>query len=73
VDFSGTIGALSGSCPTMTFQVGNRTITTSDATNFHKASCGDLADGMKVDGKGHTLPNGIVMADKIDVKPGPDD
>ena len=73
LDFSGIVAALSGSCPTITFRAGDRTVMTNEATNFHKSSCGDLADGMKVDGKGHTQPNGIVVADKIDVKRGPGD
>ncbi len=71
VDFSGAVGALSGSCPTITFQVGERTITTNEATNFHKSSCGDLTTGVRVDGKGHTQLNGPIVAEKIDVKRGP--
>jgi hypothetical protein len=71
VDFAGTVVGLSSSCPNITFQVGGRTITTNGDTNFHKSSCGDLGDGMQVDGKGHTLPNGSVLAEKIDVKRGP--
>jgi hypothetical protein len=41
---------------------------TDPATDFHKSSCGDLANGVHVSGKGHGQTSGVVLAERIDVK-----
>jgi hypothetical protein len=70
VDFSGRLGAVSGSCPTITFQIDGRTYLTNRDTKFHKSSCDDLTNGVNVEGKGHTQQNGVIVAENIDVKRG---
>jgi len=68
VDFDGTVSFLLGACPTVAFRIGAQIVVTDPATDFHKSSCGDLANGVHVSGKGHGQTSGVVLAERIDIK-----
>jgi len=73
---SGTIGSLSGSCPVTSFMLSPTTITsgstvkiyTNSATVFSGAGCAGLKNGVKVEVKGTTQADGVVLATKVTVE-----
>jgi hypothetical protein len=67
-DFDGTVSFLLGICPAVAFRVDGRLVITTGDTDFHKSSCGSLDNGVHVVGKGHGQANGVVLADKIEIK-----
>ncbi|HVL70165.1 MAG TPA: DUF5666 domain-containing protein [Vicinamibacterales bacterium] len=63
---SGTVGALAGTCPEVTFVVGGRQVATGDATSFGPGECADLADGLVVDVKG-LFADGVLTATRVEL------
>ena len=68
VDVEGTLGALSGSCPTLSSTVGSTKFTTSAATKFEGASCSAFKAGDRVELKGTKKADGSVAATKLEKK-----
>jgi hypothetical protein len=56
------IESVSGSCPTLTFQVDGRRIVTNAATRFERGSCSSLKEKNDVTVEGLQLANGSVTA-----------
>ena len=81
VKVEGTVSALAGTCPAVTFTVTTTvgavvttTSVTADATtNFHKVLCAAVANGAVVEVKGIRQASGSVLATKIEVEDAADD
>jgi hypothetical protein len=67
VEVKGTISGLgsTGSCPSLSFTVVNRTILTNAATTFERVDCNALRNGNRVEVKGRSEPNGRVTASRV--------
>ncbi|HEY5619123.1 MAG TPA: DUF5666 domain-containing protein [Vicinamibacterales bacterium] len=63
-DVDGTISGLSGTgtCPSVTFNIGTTKVTTSAATTFSGVTCAALANGTKVEVEGTTLADLSIAA-----------
>jgi hypothetical protein len=59
VDLDGAVtGAVTGSCPTLSFQVGSLTLKTTSYTEFKKTSCSAISTGDAVKVRAVLLPGG---------------
>jgi hypothetical protein len=69
-DASGTVTGLSGSCPSISFQVGGRSLVADGHTTYSgkNASCVALRNGSTVEVKARWQPDGTALADKIAIK-----
>jgi len=66
VEITGTLSALSGTCPDVSFTVRGRTVRANRATEFEHLSCAALRDGLVVEVKGTAQPDGSVLARRIE-------
>jgi len=64
VESSGTMGAVTGACPSITSSVGTTPFTTSPSTRFDSA-CSSFASGQRVEVKGTRLANGSIAATRL--------
>jgi len=63
---SGTMSALSGKCPSVSFTVSSKTVTTNSVTAFTATACKDLRNGRTVSVTGVVQLNGSVLATIVD-------
>ena len=63
----GSIGGLSGACPSITFSVSGSTVSTSASTRFDDA-CGSLKNGERVEVRGIRQTNNVVAASRVEKK-----
>lgn len=61
---TGTVSALAGTCPVVTFTVGTQNVTTTATTEFQYGDCEKVADDMQVEVQG-TLDLGMLTASKV--------
>lgn len=61
---SGTVADLAGTCPAITFTVGDQDVTTTATTEFARGECEKVADGMQVEVQG-VLDLGMLTAAKV--------
>jgi hypothetical protein len=61
-EIEGSVGGLSGTCPSLSFSVNGFRITTNASTTFEGAACSALKSGNKVQVKGTTQSDGSVAA-----------
>ena len=73
VEFEGTIVALTGDCPNISFIAGVRLVVTNGGTEFKKGRCRDLSFGDRVKVRGTTTPGSPVAADRVEIKKHGDD
>lgn len=65
VELTGTVAGLGGACPSLTFTVGGRSVTTTQNTDFELA-CASIGTGTKVEVKGTSpSPSGAVTATRV--------
>jgi hypothetical protein len=64
-ELQGTVQGLSGSCPTLRFQLGARTVYTTNATTFERGSCSKMKNAMAIDVDGWLMSDNTVRADRI--------
>jgi uncharacterized protein DUF5666/all-beta uncharacterized protein len=63
---SGTMSGLSGKCPSVSFTVSSKTVTTNSATAFITTPCSGLRNGRAVSVTGTVQLNGSVLATIVD-------
>lgn len=63
-EVSGTVSGLTGACPTITFMVRDRTITTTGNTHFDNG-CDKIKNNVRVEVKGALAANGALMATNV--------
>jgi hypothetical protein len=64
----GTIGALGGTCPVLTFTLNGTTVKTSSTTRFEGIACGDVRNGDQAEVEGIKQPDGTVTAGNVQVE-----
>lgn len=68
IEFNGRVSSLGGTCPSLTFLVDRRQVTTTSETRFSSGECRHLRDGMEVDVTGDVLSNGTIQARRVELK-----
>ena len=66
VNFTGTVSSVGGHCPSLSLNVGGRSVITDGSTKFKHLKCDDVKSGMSVRIGGIANANGIVLADEVD-------
>jgi hypothetical protein len=66
ITLSGDVAGLSGSCPTVTFVVGGRSVTAGSSTTYKGGNCPKLKNGEPVIVRGLLTPQGTVDATEIE-------
>jgi Domain of unknown function (DUF5666) len=65
-EVEGTVSALTGTCPALTFTVGTRVVRTGSATIFDDR-CTDIRNGVRVEVKGTRANDGTFTATRVEV------
>jgi Domain of unknown function (DUF5666) len=65
VQAAGSIAALQGSCPSVTFSLGSTVVSTSPATLFAGRACSQLSNGAVVGVDGYGQSNGSIAATSV--------
>jgi hypothetical protein len=65
-EVKGTVSALSGTCPALTFTVGTRLVRTGSATVFDDR-CTDVTNGVRVEVRGTRMNDGTFTAARVEV------
>jgi hypothetical protein len=68
VEFTGTVEARGGTCPTLTLTVAGRHVSTTRSTEFKHEACADVAVGQPVELKGTANADGSVTATRVQVE-----
>ena len=66
-EVEGTVGALAGSCPSLTFTVNATTVSTDAATRFKDGTCSQVTNGVRVEVKGVRQSNGSINATRVEL------
>jgi len=62
---SGKAGKVSGTCPSITFELKDRTVYTTPATSFDRTSCDRIDKGTNVEVSGVVMPDTRVQANEV--------
>ena len=65
VETRGAVMNLSGSCPTVTFAVGDKTVAANASTVFEGGGCSAIANGVDVGARGTVQSDGSVLAAEV--------
>ncbi len=68
IQLSGKVGAVSGACPNIVFQLKDRTVYTTVLTTYSKTSCDRIDKGMDLDISGVEMSDQRVRADQVTKK-----
>jgi hypothetical protein len=63
----GVIGAITGSCPTLTLVITGTRVSTTETTEYVNGSCASLRPGTQVTIDGELRPGGTAIAEKIEI------
>ena len=69
VEIEGSIAALQGSCPAVTFSVRSTAISTTATTTFVGRTCSQLANGVSVTVDGSRQGSGAITATRVSSRP----
>jgi hypothetical protein len=67
VEVKGTVSALGGACPGISFSVNGTAVAATSVTRFEDGLCSTIANGTRVEVKGIRQSNGTVQAAEIDI------
>jgi hypothetical protein len=67
VRFEGRIGAISGSCPNLSFRIGVNLVRTDSQTDFRHGDCADVRNNREVEVRGYMQPDGKVLLHRVDL------
>jgi len=67
-ELEGTVSAITGACPALTFTVAGTTVKTTSATTFEDGPCTRIANGSRVEVKGTRGTDTFVTATKVESK-----
>jgi hypothetical protein len=73
VELSGRVSDLSGRCPDRAFTIDSTRVLTSGSTEYRRGSCDALAPGGHVELRGVLYTDGMVRADRIELRRGEGD
>jgi hypothetical protein len=68
VEIEGSIAALQGSCPSVSFTIRSTAISTTAATTFVGSTCGQLANGVSVTVDGSLQSSGAIAATRVSLR-----
>lgn len=68
VEFKGYVEELMGTCPSLTFEVNDKAVTTGPATSFRHGPCDHLQEGSLVTVHGRRQADGTVLAEKVEMR-----
>jgi hypothetical protein len=68
VELEGAVSSVSGSCPSLSFMVSGKKVTTSASTQFKGGTCSQIVNGTMVEMQGTTQANGSVSASRVEIK-----
>ncbi len=68
---TGTVSAVAGTCPAITFTVETKKIAADAATKFSGGACGDVKNGVRVSAGGTVQTDGSVLAAGVVILPAP--
>lgn len=66
VNGEGTIGAITGACPTLTMVITGARVQTTAATEYINGGCATLRSGTKVKVHAETQPDGRILAERVE-------
>jgi len=66
-EVEGAVGALGGSCPSLTFTVNATTVSTDAAPRFKDGTCSQVTNGVRVEVKGVRQSNGSINATRVEL------
>jgi hypothetical protein len=66
----GVVVSMTGTCPALTFTVGNTTVHTTDKTRFEGGQCSDVKDGVRAGIAGPRADDGSITATMARLAPG---
>jgi hypothetical protein len=69
VELEGSVSALRGACPTLTFVVSGVTVETDGSTKYRGGNCKQVDQGHRIGVTGRRQVDGRVRAEQIDLKP----
>jgi uncharacterized protein DUF5666 len=69
VEIEGSIAALQGSCPAVTFSIRSTAISTTATTTFVGRTCAQLANGVSVIVDGNRQDGGAIVATRVSSRP----
>ena len=67
-EFKGTVSALSGTCPAITFTLNGVSVKTTSATRFDDGTCAGVRNNLRVEVHGRRQADGSIQADKIEIE-----
>src|SRR5205814_4270138 len=67
-EVEGTVSALSGSCPSLTFVVGTTKVTTSASTQRKETLCSEVTNGVKEEVNGIGQADGSIAARRVEIE-----
>ena len=67
---SGLVASMTGTCPALTFVLGNTTVHTTDKTRFEGGQCSDVKDGVRAGIAGPRAADGSITATMARLAPG---
>jgi hypothetical protein len=73
ISLSGRIQSVSGSCPTLEFELKDYEVHTSSATEFRRGGCRDIRRRSEVEVQGTLMSDGTVSAARVTIKDDDDD
>lgn len=65
VEITGSLSALAGTCPNLTFSVRSQAVRTNASTRFENIACTGLRNGLAIEVKGGVQPDRSVLATRI--------
>jgi hypothetical protein len=65
VEITGSLSALAGTCPNLTFSVRSQSVRTNGSTRFENISCPGLRNGMAIEVKGSAQTDRSVLATRV--------
>ena len=65
-EFEGTVSALSGTCPTISFVLRGITVRTSAATRYDDITCAQVQNSVRLEVHGRRQADGSVLADRVE-------
>jgi hypothetical protein len=66
----GTVSDLGGTCPTLSFKLDAKAVTTDAATVFEGGACADVKNGVRAGAMGRIQRDGSILAARVRIAPG---
>jgi hypothetical protein len=68
IEIKGPVTEVSGTCPSLTFKIGQQTVRTRAATEFDDGTCADVQSGRLVEVEGTPDKDGAILAREVELE-----